>query len=704
MNPAPPVTRLLIGFDRRSSLRSGSLASNRGHASPSPLRQPVGNHARMPARPIDRRERREGFLHGIPADTRFVACMLAVTMLGLWIWWALSDGAFFGTVLLPGAVLLYAVLGLTIGFARLPIAPRGAHAVALAAFLGLAAWTALSLLWTPARDLAFDYAQRNFVYAAAFSAGLLLTAALNRRMILSVAPFMVAGAVVVLVVVVKVLTEHDVRNLVDADGTLDYPFGYRNANAGFFAMLAFGLMPIIARPKSDAWIRVGSALLAAASLSLVAVSQSRGSLLAIVAGSIVLLCASKQRGWALVALLSVFLPVILLISQFLDPYEAARTPSALSELQGAITAALEAGVLAALLTLGAIALDRRGMAPDLPSATPRQAWTGAAIGAVVLVAGFSLFVGNPITKISNEVDKVSSSDSSYSEVEGSRFTYAGGLNRINFWEVALDQFKDNPIQGEGAGSYRSTYLVKGDGSEAPRNAHSLPLETLGELGLVGLILLCVGFGASAVAAWRSRRLGPDAATISAVALVVAAVALAQASVDWSWYFGGQIAPMFALLGSAAAPAALALNPIAERVRRGVVLAAGLLAVIAVPTFASERLTLSAARNWRGDLGGAYGALSTATDLNPFADVPLLVEAQIAKESDDADRALDALAQARSREPDDWRSYNLAAQVLERSDPARALQEIEQAYALNPSLPEVKALRRKLQKATGSPDS
>ena len=647
---------------------------------------------------------REGLLSGIPADSRFVACMLAITMLALWIWWALSAGAFFGTVLLPGAVLLYAVVGLTIGFARLPISSRGPHAVALAAFLGLAAWTALSILWTPARDLAFDYAQRNFVYAAAFTGGLLLTAALHRRLILSLAPFMVAGAVVVLVVIFKVLSSDDVRQLVDADGTLDYPFGYRNANAGFFAMLAFGLMPIIARPKSLVPIRVGAALLAAVSLSLVAVSQSRGSLIGVVAGSIVLLCCSKQRGWALVALISVFLPVALFISQFLDPFEAAKTPSALSELQGAITTGLEAGLLAALLTLGAIALERRGMAPKLPSATRRQALTGAAIAAVVLIGGFSLVVGNPITKISDEVDKVSSADPSYSEVQGSRFTYAGGLNRINFWEVALDQFHDAPLQGGGAGSYRSTYLVKGDGSEAPRNAHSLPLETLGELGLIGFALLCLGFGAAAVAAWRSRRLGPEAATITTVALVVGAVALAQASVDWSWYFGGQIAPMFALLGSAAAPAALALNPIKERIRRGVVIAAGLLSVIAVPTFASERLTLSAAQNWRSDLNGAYSALSTANSLNPFADVPLLVEAQIAKESHDAPRALSALADARSREPDDWRSYDLAAQVLQHTDPEQALAEIEQAYALNPSNPDVKALRRSLLKATGSPES
>lgn len=647
---------------------------------------------------------RGGLLQGTPPDSRMAAYLLGATMLALWIWWAFADGAFFGTVLLPGGILLYAVTALTVGFARLPISPRGPHVIAFGAFAALAAFTMLSLLWTPARDLAFDYAQRDFIYAAAFVAGLALTAALRRRMILSLIPFLVAGAVVTLVVLVKVLTADDVRNLVDTDGTLDYPFRYRNANAGFFAMVAFGSMPIIARAKAPVALRAGAALLAATSLSLVAVSQSRGSLLGVAAGSVVMIACSKQRGWALVALASVLTPVILFLPQLLDPYEAAKTPSALSELQGAMTTALEAGVIAALLALGAMALERRGKAPRLPSPSRRHVLAGTALAAVLMVGGFSVLVGNPITKIGDQFEKVSSADPSYGQISGSRFTYAGGLNRLDFWKVALIQFTHDPLIGEGAGSYRSTYLTEGDGSEAPRNAHSLPLETLGELGLVGLGLLLLGFGASSVAAWRSRRLGPDAADLSTVALVVAAVALAQACVDWSWYFGGQIAPMFALLGSAAAPAALAWDPFALGVRRGLALAAGLLALIAVPSFASERLTLDAARNWRSDLDGAYAALSRATDLNPFADVPLLVEAQIAKSSGDASRALTALEEARSREPDDWRSYMLAAQVLQRSDPQQALDEVERAHELNPSFSEVSDLRRKLLDATSKAGS
>lgn len=632
-----------------------------------------------------------------PPDSRIAAYILGAALLIVWTWWALAQGAFFGRVLLPGGILIYAVLALTVGSVRLPIASRGPHAVALAAFLALALWTALSILWTPAQDLALDYAQRAFIYAAAFAAGLAFTVALRRRMILSLVPFLAAGAIVTAVVVVKVWLASDVETLVDTDGTLDFPFGYRNANAGFFTMLAFGSMPIIMRARTALPLRVGTAALAAISLSLVAISQSRGSLLAAVAGIVVLLFCTSRRGWALVALGAAFLPVVLLFPMLLDPYEAANTPAALSELQGGITASLGAGLLAALLTFAAIRLEGRGLGFKLPSPTRRQALTASAATVVALLAIFTVLVGNPVSEVNDQISKVSSEDNTYGEVTGSRFTYGGGLNRLDFWNVALTQASNSPLQGEGAGSFRSTYLTEGDGNEAPRNAHSLPLEILGELGIVGLALLCLAFGAAVMAALRSRRLGPDAADISTVALVVAAVALTQAAVDWSWYFGGQIAPLFALLGSAAAPAALSFNPLPQPFRRGVVVASAVLVLIALPTFGSERLTLDAAQGWRTDLDGAYGALSTAADLNPLADAPLLVEAQIAKESDDIPRAMAALEEAERREPDDWQSYFLGAQTLRTEDPAAALAQLEQAEALNPSSDDIAALREILEK-------
>lgn len=630
-----------------------------------------------------------------PTEALVSAALLGVTMLGLWTWWALASGGFFGVVLLPGAVALYLVLVVAVGLGRPLISARGPHAVALAAFLGLALWTALSLLWTPARELAFDYAQRGFVYAAAFAAGLALASALRRRMLLSVAPWLIAGAIVAGVVVVKILTTTAIDDVVDLDGTLDYPLGYRNTNASFFAALAFGAVPILARPRSGFAVRCGAAALASVAISLAAVSQSRGSMLGVAAGIVVVLAACPHRLRALLGMLVVAAPAALMIGELLDPFDAVDTRAALPELQEAARAALRAGAIAAALAAAWTALGRHGPRVSLPS--PSRGAAALATMAAVLVAFGALWlaIGNPVVKVGDQIDRLSSADRGYSEIEGSRFTYTGGLNRVNFWDVALGQASGEPILGEGAGSFRSTYLVQGNGKEAPRNAHSLPLEMLGELGAVGLALLLVAFGAAVAAAWRSRRLGPEAATLSAVALVVAAVVLGQAMVDWNWFFGAEMGPVLALLGSAAAPAALALRPLGPRARGGVALVAVLLALIAVPSFLSESLTLDAARHWRADVDGAYGALGTATDLNPFADTPLLVEAQIAKSSGDPPTALAALEEAQGRAPKDWRKYRLAAEVLARSDRGAALEQAEQALALNPSSGEVKALRRRL---------
>ena len=148
--------------------------------------------------------------------------------------------------------------------------------------------------------------------------------------------------------------------------------------------------------------------------------------------------------------------------------------------------------------------------------------------------------------------------------------------------------------------------------------------------------------------------------------------------------------------SAAAPAALSFNPLPQPFRRGVVAVSAVLVLIALPTFGSERLTLDAAQGWRTDLDGAYGALSTAADLNPFAHAPLLVEAQIAKESDDVPRAMAALEEAEAREPEDWQSYFLGAQTLRTSDPAGALVQLDQAEALNPTSEDIADLREILE--------
>ncbi len=630
-----------------------------------------------------------------PRDNVLAAWVFGVTLLGMWIWWALAQGAFFGTVLFPGAVVLYLVLAVMVAMARFPINMSGPHAVALICFVGLGFWTALSILWSPAQDLAVDYAQRAFVYAAAFAIGLLFAAALRQRMTLAAVPMLAAGGVVAMVVLIRIWTAGDIGGLIDDDFTLDIPFGYRNATAGFFVTIALAAVAFGARPATSPKVRVPLAALSATALGLCAISQSRGSLVALAVGVVVLLAVAPYRGRALLGLVVAVVPVALLFNELLDPYDAARLdmPSALSELQVAAAAAAFAGIVAALLTAALSVVEDKGAAQMLPVLTRRGK---VAVWSAVALVGAGVVFAVASGPIADGIDAISTGDTGYSEVEGNRFSYGGGLDRTDYWRVSLQQVGDNPVLGGGAGSFRSDYLLDREAEQAPRNAHNVWLEQLGELGIPGLGLLLGGFVFAIGAGLRSRRLGPESAALTTVALTAFAAWAAQATIDWSWYFGGLTAPMIALLGSAAAPAALSFEVLPIRVRAAMGVAAVSLTLIAVPTFISERLTLNAASDWPDDVEGAYEALDTAQSLNMFATTPLLVEATIAHETGDEQRALDAIAEAQQREPDDWRSYYLAAQVLGTAPEARV--QLDRALALNPEGPELKSLERKLDDA------
>ena len=77
--------------------------------------------------------------------------MLALVLLcGIWAWWGWQKGAYFGTVMLPGLIVLCIGAALLIRFApwRLRLRLSTPIVVALSALLGLALWELLSALWT----------------------------------------------------------------------------------------------------------------------------------------------------------------------------------------------------------------------------------------------------------------------------------------------------------------------------------------------------------------------------------------------------------------------------------------------------------------------------------------------------------------------------------------------------------------------------
>ena len=103
-------------------------------------------------------------------------------------------------------------------------------------------------------------------------------------------------------------------------------------------------------------------------------------------------------------------------------------------------------------------------------------------------------------------------------------------NRYDYWSVAIRAFASSPLHGVGAGGWSVDWLRWRHVNEAAQDAHSLPLQTLAELGLVGIALLAAfvtGVAVAAAQAVRRHRLavGPAAAVVAY---------FAHAPLDWDW--------------------------------------------------------------------------------------------------------------------------------------------------------------------------
>src|SRR5205085_10342620 len=84
-----------------------------------------------------------------------------------------------------------------------------------------------------------------------------------------------------------------------------------------------------------------------------------------------------------------------------------------------------------------------------------------------------------------------------------RLTSAKGT-RSDLYRVAFDGFEAHPLRGDGAGGFEVRWMRHRHVYEAVRNAHSFELETLGELGSVGGLLLLGFLVTLGWAAIRSR--------------------------------------------------------------------------------------------------------------------------------------------------------------------------------------------------------
>ena len=409
--------------------------------------------------------------------------------------------------------------------------------------------------------MALADAQRIAGYAVCFRLGLWVCNLLGPRMHLALAPMAVAAGIAGLLAAGAMVTGDDIQTYLEGDGTLQYPLGYRNANAAFFA-IAFWPALALAPTRELGW----GGRAAAAGID----TQRRdgapvpepglgaGQAIAL----LVFLALTRERARTLGWLIILVAPALLVLPALSDLYSAANeTSRALSvdEMRTAGEAALGGMAVSALVALVAIAIEARlPLSPRGERMADRIATVGLLTGLVAGAVAFVVAVGNPVDFFEQRVDQFRTEGTPGFEGQSTRFSFNTGTERLDLWDVAIDDIRSDPLLGNGGGGFQDSYMEnRSNATQNAKDAHSVELEVMSELGIPGFALLALALAGAATGALRARRLGPGAASLSAAALTAGTYWLAHASVDWFWTYALLTAPVFMLLGAACAPTLLA---------------------------------------------------------------------------------------------------------------------------------------------------
>jgi hypothetical protein len=461
---------------------------------------------------------------------------------------------------------------------------------------------------------------------------------------------------------------------------LSFPLGYWNG-LGIEIALAY---PILLAVMSSRRSRLVSAL-AAFPLPLLAavmyLTSSRGAFAAAAVGIVVFLLLTPRRWPALAAIavagaagvgaVAVLVPKKSLVNGDVD--------TALGVHQGH-HAAFWIGiacVLTALVWAGLAELGRR-----LP--TPSRTVGRATATALVVIVVAAIVAAHPIAKFDAFKSKpaVGSTQTTLDHLLNS-----SGSGRWQFWGSAVSEFRAHPLNGGGAGSWKAWWLQHGSLKVFSEFAHSLYLEALGELGIVGLLLIVAAVLVAVAGAIRAALLLESVEIAGAAACGIAF--FAAAAYDWVWQLAGIAVVGVGMLGFALG--ALPSTRASAWGHSGVLRPAiALLAVAAIiPQFvllaADTHLRNSQAAVDAKDATRARSEALAAKAIEPWAASPYLRLGLVSEAEGNYDAAAHWLDEAISRSRRDYSLWLIAARIeAKRGNGRLAARDFQEAHRLNPN--------------------
>jgi O-antigen ligase len=574
-------------------------------------------------------------------------------------------------------VLAFSLVGLVSLLLRRELVLGRAGMAFVSLLLAFAGWQLLSSLWSSGAGPAVQEAERTLVYVAAAGAALLcLTPARAAALVRGVG---LGVAVVALGGLVQHLFPDGLRSY-----RLDEPIGYANASG---LLAAMGLMLALGfTVDGSRWTRIVASAATVPLAATLYLSFSRGSMLALAVGLIVLLSCDRRRGRLLAGMSLLAAPVA--VAVILAGREGALTgPATLEQMQAdGRRAALELLPLIVAAALSAPVSDYLVARVRIGLRARRAVVAAMAVLLAGSVAAVLVREGGPVRLVERGIDAFTAKPPKGSYDLTRRLLNASGNERSAYWRVAADMVAREPLLGEGAGSYARWWTQERPSESGARNAHNLYLETLAELGPVGLILvsglLAVPFGALR----RARSVAH--VPVAAAALAVFA---AHAALDWDWQIPLLTLPAVwlgvALVLSARAVRPLGVGPIG-RAAAGVGLAA-LVAVALVVHVGNGAATAGERAMIAGNAEDTLSHALRAERWMPWSSVPweLRGEAETVRGRLGSARA--SLRRAIELDPESWRAWYDLAVASDGAEHARAL---ARAAALNPLGSEIEALR------------
>ena len=602
-----------------------------------------------------------------------------------------------------GIAVWWAIL-LGVGLTQWPRARPTREAFVVGALLAaFAAWTFASIWWAPSAENAFAEFDRVALYVGIFSIAVLAGTRANvGRWADGVALGIAAVGVVALLsrLFPHLFSQQGLPVFLPGIQTrLSFPIGYWNG-LGAYLGLCYPLALRLALVARAWWARALTLSPLPAVSAALYLTSSRGGFATAVIGVIVFVAATSRRWGAFAALVASAIGSLIAIAWLLPRHELVDGPLR--------TSAAEAqGRTAFFLILGTCLVTAVGFAAGerlIGSIQPAPRVGKAVIVAIVAAAALGLAFSDPSHRFTTFKQTPYQTNFKGGFVQ-SHLLSGSGSGRWQFWTAAVKEFESAPFKGRGAGSFESWWAQHAPFSYFIRNAHSLYLEVLGELGIVGFVLLVGAFVYGGVAACRRvvASGGDERLTAAALLAVLAGFYLA-AGIDWIWQLTAVTLVGVVALGLLVGPATLTAAPIepsregAARIVRvrvpryapaAAVLVLGWLVICtqAIPWLAAIQLGSSEAAARSANTKAALKDALAAKRLEPWAASPYLQVALVKEQANDLVGARDWIERAIHRDTLNWRLWLVAARVETKAgDVESAATSLERAAALNPRSP------------------